>query len=88
MTDVHQCSKVDFLFVSLSFQNSVAFALYLVQLPGWICLELLPFLVHCCFRIQNFHRLGHRNKLVHQMLMSHRIVSFACDVSFMIFLQR
>ena len=47
--------------------------------------ELLPFFVHCCFRIPNFHRLGHKNKIAHQIVMCHRVISFACDVIFVIF---
>ena len=33
----------------------------------------------------NFNRLGHRNKLVHQIVMKHRSKSFACNMVFMIF---
>ena len=82
MKDGHQCSKVAFLFVALCFQNNLPFALYFVQLPGWNRLDPLPLLVHCCFRIRNFHRLRHRNKFANQMTVTHRIVSFTCDVIF------
>ena len=58
------------------------FALYFVQLPGWNRFELFPFLVYCCFRIRNFHRLRHRNEFVKQVVMNHRSISFACDVIF------
>ena len=34
------------------------------KLPCWYCFELLPFLVHRCLRIRNYHRLRHKNKLV------------------------
>ena len=40
--------------------------------PSWGRVELLPFLVHCCFLIRMFHRLWHRNKLVHQVVTCHR----------------
>ena len=58
------------------------FAFYFVQLPGWNRFEFLPFLVHCCSRIRNFHRLRHRNKLVKRVVMSYCTVSFAykCDM--------
>ena len=69
MTDAHQCSKVDFLFLSLCFQNDVLFVLHLVQWPSFSRFELLPFLVHCCLRIQNSHRLELRNKVVHQIVV-------------------
>ena len=73
------------IFVSLCASRKTSIlALYFVQLPGWNRLELVPFLVHCCFRIQNFHRLRHRNWCVYQVVMSHRITSFAWDVIFMI----
>ena len=55
-------------------------ALYFGYLPG-----RQPFLVHCSFRIQNFHRLKHWNTFVYQILVTHRIVSFLRDVIFMIF---
>ena len=54
-----------------------------IQLPGWNCFELLPCLVHCCFRIRNVHRSRHWNTFVYQILVTHRIVSLACDVIFM-----
>ena len=85
MTDVHQCCKVDFLFVSVCFQNNLLLAFDFLQLPGWIRLKFLPLLLQCCFRTRNFHRLRHRKKLVNQIEMGHRVVSFACDVVFIIF---
>ena len=63
MTDVHQCSKVDFLFVSVCFQNNLLLAFDFLQLPGWNRLKFLPLLLQCCFRTRNFHRLRHRKKL-------------------------
>ena len=85
MTDVHQRSKVDCLFVSVCFQNKLLLAFDFLQLPGWNRLKFLPFLLQCCFRIRNFHRLRQRKKLVNQIEMGHRVVSFACDVVFIIF---
>ena len=55
--NVHQCSKVDFLFVSLSFEHNILLTLDFFQMSCWSCLELFPFLVHCNFCIRNFHRL-------------------------------
>ena len=74
----------DFLLLSLCFQDDLTFALYFVQLPGWNRFELLPFLVHCCFRIRNVHRLRHRNNFVNQIKVSHRIESSLSDVIFML----
>ena len=54
MRDVHQCSKVDFLFVSLCFQNNLFFAVNFVQLPCWNCFELLPFLATASFASGTF----------------------------------
>ena len=54
----------------------------LCQVPRRKFLQFFPFLVHCCFRIRNFHRLEQWNKLVHQIVMTHRIIAFACDVVF------
>ena len=72
-------AKWTFFFVSLCFQN-IFFALNFVQLPSWNRFKLLPFLVHCCFRIQIFRRLRRQNELVHQVVMS-----FSCNVIFMVF---
>ena len=47
VTYVHQCGTVDFLFVSLCFQDDFLLALDFLQLPCWDCLELLPLLNHC-----------------------------------------
>ena len=86
MTYVHQCGKVDFFFSSLcASRKNLFLALDFFQIPCRYCLELFPFLVHCGFCILNFHRLWHRNKLVHQVVMCHRSKSFACNVVFMIF---
>ena len=64
----------------LCFENNLLFALHSVQLPGWNRFEILPFLVHCFFRIRNSHRLWHKNKLVNQSVMGHRSKSFTCSV--------
>ena len=82
VTYVHQCCKVDFLFVSLSFQNNLLCALDFSQIPYWNCLELFPFLVHGSLCIRNVHRMRWKNKIVYQIVMCHRVVSFACDVVF------
>ena len=39
----------------------------------------ITFLVHGCFRIRNFHCSRHGNKFVSQVLITCRIVSFACN---------
>ena len=41
-------------FSSLCFENNLLLVFDILQLPGWDCLELLPFLAHCWFRIRNF----------------------------------
>ena len=79
MTDVHQCRTVDFLFVSLCFQNNILFALNFVQLLCRYFLKCFHFFIHCCFRTRNFHRLRQWNKHVHPIAVCHRIISFACD---------
>ena len=77
------------LSVSLCFKNNLLLALDFLQLPCWDCFELLPFLVHWCFCIRNFHHLWHRNKLVNQIVVGHRSISLACNVILMVFrLQR
>ena len=56
-TDVHQCSKMDFLVVSSCVQNYLLFALYFVQLPGWNRLRHRNELVHqivTCHRVISF----------------------------------
>ena len=47
MTDVRRCSEIDFLFLFLRIQNNIFLTLYLIQLPRWHLLELLPLFVHC-----------------------------------------
>ena len=84
LTYVHQCSKVNFICVSLCFENNLL-AHDFLQLPCWDCFERLPFLVHCCFCTRNFHRLWQSNQFVNQIVMGHRSISFACNVVFVIF---
>ena len=73
------------LFFSLCASRMTSFfALHLVQWPRWQLLELLPFLVHCRFRIRNFHRLRQRDKLVHQVIATYRIEPFFRDLIIMI----
>ena len=67
-------------------QSGLSFCLFVLpELPGWNRFELFPFLVHCCFRLRNFHRLRHRNKLANHIVMWHRSNPFACHVVFKIF---
>ena len=70
------------LFLSLCCQNDLLVALLLVQLPCWQLFELLPFLVHCGFRVRNFHCPEHRNKLVHQIVVTSRIEPLLRDAIF------
>ena len=69
--------------LSLCFENNLLLALDFLQFPCWDCLELFPFLVHCSVCFRNSHRLGHQNKLVHHILMSHRSKSCACNATSM-----
>ena len=70
---------------SFCFQNDLSVALYIGHLPRWQLFELVPFFVHCCFRIRNFYRLRHRNKLVHLIAVTQRIEPFLRDEICMIF---
>ena len=72
-------------FVSLCIQNKSLFSLNFVQMPRWNRFEPLSVLVHCCFRIRNFHRLTHRNKLVHHIATGHRSKAFSGNAVFKIF---
>ena len=74
MTDVHQRSKVEFV-LSLCFQNCLTFGLYFGQLPCKQLFELFSFFIHCFFRFLNFHFLKHRNKLMHQSVVTCQITS-------------
>ena len=65
ITDVHQCGKLDFLFVSLCFQDNLLLVFFSPALLGF---QLFSFFVHCCFRFQYFHCLRHRIKLVHKIV--------------------
>ena len=47
--------------------------------------KLIPFLVHCCFSIREFHCLTHRDKLVHQIVVTGTVETFFPDVIFMMF---
>ena len=59
MTDVHQCSRVDFMFLHLCFQNDLLFCCSPCSIAT---LATFRAFVHCCFPIRKFHRLRHRNK--------------------------
>ena len=76
--EVHQCSKVDFLVVSLCFQDNILFCSWLFTNSVLGLSQPFPFLVHGSLCIWNFHRLWHGNKLVHQIVMCHRSKSFSC----------
>ena len=68
----------------LCFLDNLLFALYFGHLPCWQLFELLPFLVLCCFCIRNFHCSEHRNKLVHQIVVTYGIEHSFRDVIIMI----
>ena len=72
-------------FVPLCFKNNLLLASDFFQLSGLVCLELLPFLIHCSFCIWNFNRLLHWNKCVNHIIMRHRSVSFAGNMIFVMF---
>ena len=78
-------AKWTFLFSPCASRRTSFFAVHSGQLPCWHLLELLLFLVRRGFHIRNFHRLRHRNKLVHQIAVTYWIESFFRDVIFMIF---
>ena len=44
---------------------------------------IFPFLVHCCLCCKHFHGLVHKNKFVNQNVMLQWIVSFSCNMVFM-----
>ena len=64
MTDLQPRSKMNCSWIFLC----LLLVLHFVQLPRWQLFELLPFFVHCSFRLQNFHCCVHRNKLVHKIV--------------------
>ena len=41
-----------------------------IHLPRQQLFELVPFLIHCNFRVWNCHRLEHRKKLAYQIVVS------------------
>ena len=49
--------------------------------------QFFPFLVHCCFRCRNFHGLRHRNKLVNQIVVLQWILTFSCNMVFVMMRQ-
>ena len=54
-----------------------------VRFHAEISSNLSPFLVHCCLCCRNFHGLGHGKRFVYQMVMFLWIVSFSCNMVFM-----
>ena len=87
MTNVHQCGKVDFLFLSLCFQNDLLLALDLLQLPCWDRLELFPFFNHCWFCIRNFIAWDMRTNLRTRVSWLNELRPFLRDVIFIILWQ-
>ena len=63
-------------------QNDLLFLFDLSKLPSLDRFELFPFFFHCCFCVRNFHRLRHRDELVHQIVVIHENFPFGCDVVF------
>ena len=74
MTDFHQRGKMDCSLPFFCFQDDLPF-----------CFLLWPCFVHCCFCIQNFHRLGKRSALVHKIIMTQWVEPLLSYVIFMIF---
>ena len=69
---VHLWNKVDF-------PENIFLALHFLQITRRF-FQLLPFFVHGCFRIRNFHRSRHRNKFVHQVAVTNCILFLRCDL--------
>ena len=57
----------------LCFQDDLLFAFYIGHLPSWQFFELLPFFIHRCICIRDFHRVEHGNELVHKIFMTQRV---------------
>ena len=64
-----------------------SFALYFGHLSSRQLFELLPFFVHCCFCILDFHCLGHKKELVHKITMTQQVEPLLSNVIFMNFRQ-
>ena len=54
-------------------------------MPCWSILQLVPCFVNSSLRIQNLHCLGHSNRFVHEIFMTHRIEPSFGNMIFMIF---
>ena len=65
---------IDHLFLTFDF----------CQVPRRNFLQFFPFFVHCCFCCRNFHSLRHRNKFVNQIIMLQWILTFSCNMIFVI----
>ena len=50
--------------------------------------NFFPFLVHRCFGCRNFHSLRHRNKFVNQFVMLWWILTFSCNMFFVVWWER
>ena len=63
----------------------LSFTLYFGHVPSWQLFELLPFFVHCCFCIRNFHRLEDGNELAREIVMTQRVEHLFRNVIFVTF---
>ena len=84
MTDVHQCGKV--ICLSLCFHNDLLFAFNLIQLT-LATFQAFPILSlsAASFTSWIFIAWGTRNKLAHQIAVSHPMGPFLRDVIYLIF---
>ena len=78
-------AKRSSFFLSLCFQVTFFFVLHFGHLPWWWLFEFLPFFVHCCLCIWNFHRLVHGNELARRIGMTQRVETLLRSVIFVIF---
>ena len=58
------------------------------QVPRRNFLQFFKFLVHRCFRCRNFHSLRHKNKFVNQVVVLQWILTFSCNMVFVIWWYR
>ena len=65
---------IDHLFLTSDFR----------QVPRRNFLQFFPFVVHRCFRCRNFHSLRHRKKFMNQIAVLWWILSFSCNMVFVI----
>ena len=79
MTDVHQCSKVDFIFLLPEWHLSCS-----LPYPVAMLTSSRASSIHCGFCIRNFPRLRHKNEYMHQVEVIYWIKPFFSDVILMI----